>query len=77
MHQVAVDVEHGGAVGFDVHGVLVPQLVVQGACGHGVGLSGADALGGEIVECTFMAELEFLNGRTKLPTTDVYSLLKF
>lgn len=34
-------------------------------------------LGGDIVECTFMAELEFLHGRSKLPTMDVYSLLKF
>ena len=36
-----------------------------------------NALGGEIVECCFMAELEFLNGRTKLPAGKVYSLLKF
>lgn len=36
-----------------------------------------NALGGEIVECCFMAELEFLNGRTKLPSGKVYSLLKF
>ncbi len=34
-------------------------------------------LGGDIVECTFMAELEFLHGRSKLPTEKVYSLLKF
>lgn len=36
-----------------------------------------NALGGEIVECCFMAELEFLKGRTKLPIDKVYSLLKF
>lgn len=36
-----------------------------------------NALGGEIVECCFMAELEFLKGRTKLPVDKVYSLLKF
>ena len=35
------------------------------------------SLGGDIVECAFMAELEFLGGRTKLPTEKVYSLLKF
>ena len=34
-------------------------------------------LGAEIVECTFMAELEFLNGRRKLPEGKVFSLLKF
>jgi hypothetical protein len=34
VHQVAVDVEHGGAVVLGVDDVLVPELVVQGACGH-------------------------------------------
>ncbi|ACM21675.1 adenine phosphoribosyltransferase [Geotalea daltonii FRC-32] len=36
-----------------------------------------DSMGGELVECCFMAELEFLNGRTKLPVERVFSLLKF
>ena len=36
-----------------------------------------NSMGGEIVECCFMAELEFLNGRKKLPADKVYSLLKF
>ncbi len=36
-----------------------------------------DAMGGELVECCFMAELEFLDGRKKLPPGKVYSLLKF
>lgn len=34
-------------------------------------------LGGDVVECAFMAELEFLDGRKKLPEGKVYSLLKF
>lgn len=33
--------------------------------------------GAEIYECVFMAELEFLDGRSKLPDGKVYSLLKF
>ena len=33
--------------------------------------------GAELYECAFMAELEFLNGRSKLPEGKVYSLLKF
>ncbi len=33
--------------------------------------------GVEIHECAFMAEIEFLNGRVKLPEGKVYSLLKF
>jgi adenine phosphoribosyltransferase len=35
------------------------------------------SMGGEIVECCFMAELDFLNGRTKLPAGKVFSLLNF
>ena len=34
-------------------------------------------LGAEVVECAFMAELEFLKGRKKLPEGKVFSLLKF
>jgi adenine phosphoribosyltransferase len=35
------------------------------------------SMGGEIVECCFMAELGFLNGRSKLPAGKVFSLLNF
>ncbi len=34
-------------------------------------------LGAEIVECAFLTELEFLQGRRKLPAGKVFSLLKF
>ena len=34
-------------------------------------------MGGNIVECCFMAELDFLEGRKKLPENKVYSLLHF
>jgi adenine phosphoribosyltransferase len=34
-------------------------------------------MGGELVECCFMAELEFLHGSSKLPAGKVFSLLKF
>jgi adenine phosphoribosyltransferase len=36
-----------------------------------------DQAGAEVHECAFMAELEFLKGRDKLPDGKVYSLLKF
>jgi len=36
-----------------------------------------EELGAELVECAFMAELEFLQGRGKLPAGKVFSLLKF
>jgi adenine phosphoribosyltransferase len=35
------------------------------------------SMGGELVECCFMAELEFLHGRGRLPVGKVYSLLSF
>ena len=35
------------------------------------------SMGGDIVECCFMAELDFLNGRSKLPEKKVFSLLSF
>ena len=34
-------------------------------------------MGGEIVECAFMVELAFLEGRKRLPEGKVYSLLQF
>lgn len=36
-----------------------------------------NSMAGEIVECCFMTELEFLHGRDKLPAGKVFSLLKF
>ncbi len=35
-----------------------------------------EKMGAEIHECAFMAELEFLNGRSRLPDGKVFSLLK-
>lgn len=36
-----------------------------------------EKMGGEIVECAFLAELGFLNGREKLKPHEVFSLLEF
>ncbi len=36
-----------------------------------------EGLQAEVVECAFMAELEFLHGRARLPEGKVFSLLKF
>ncbi|WP_429886393.1 adenine phosphoribosyltransferase [Geoalkalibacter halelectricus] len=35
------------------------------------------SLGAEVVECAFMTELTFLNGRRRLPADKVFSLLQF
>ena len=36
-----------------------------------------EGLGAEVIECCFMTELTFLNGRDRLPKDKVYSLLQF
>jgi adenine phosphoribosyltransferase len=36
-----------------------------------------EKFGAEVFECAFLAELEFLSGRSKLPDGKVFSLLKF
>lgn len=36
-----------------------------------------ESLGAEIIECCFMTELTFLNGRDRLPREKVFSLLQF
>lgn len=36
-----------------------------------------ESLGAEVVECAFMTELTFLEGRKRLPQGKVYSLLQF
>jgi adenine phosphoribosyltransferase len=36
-----------------------------------------NSLGGDIVECCFMAELDFLHGRDRLPQGKVFSLITF
>jgi adenine phosphoribosyltransferase len=35
------------------------------------------SMGGDIVECCFMAELDFLEGYKRLPEGKVFSLLHF
>ncbi len=36
-----------------------------------------EKMGGKIIECAFVVELEFLNGRKKLENKEVFSLLKY
>jgi len=34
-------------------------------------------MGGKVIECAFVVELEFLKGREKLKDVEVFSLLKY
>ncbi len=56
--------------------VVADDLLATGGTVSTV-VSLVEQLGAEVVECVFLAELEFLKGRDRLPTTKVFSLLQF
>lgn len=56
--------------------LLADDLLATGGTAAAV-VDMVNELQGEIVECCFMAELGFLDGRSKLPQGKVYSLLQF
>lgn len=57
--------------------ILIADDVLATGGTMGAVVDMVQSLGGNIYECCFMAELEFLNGRSKLPEGKVFSLLKF
>ncbi len=57
--------------------ILIADDVLATGGTMGAVVEMVQSLGGNIYECCFMAELEFLNGRSRLPEGKVYSLLKF
>lgn len=56
--------------------VIADDLLATGGTVEAV-VDLVQGLGAEIVECAFMAELEFLNGRKRLPDGKTFSLMKF
>jgi len=56
--------------------VIADDLLATGGTVEAV-VDLVQGLGAEIVECAFMAELEFLQGRNRLPAEKVFSLLQF
>ena len=83
-HRVTYDLEYGSDV-LEIHEdafkkgdrvVIADDLLATGGTMAAV-IQLLDRAGAELYECAFMAELEFLNGRSKLPEGKVYSLLKF
>jgi len=56
--------------------IIADDLLATGGTVCSGGQTGEE-LGAEIIECAFMTELEFLHGRSKLPSGKVFSLLKF
>jgi len=83
-HQVTYDLEYGSDV-LEIHEdafkkgdrvIIADDLLATGGTMAAV-IQLLDRVGAELVECAFLAELEFLNGRSKLPDGKVFSLLKF
>lgn len=56
--------------------IIADDLLATGGTVSAV-LELVEELGAEVIECTFMAELEFLHGRDRLPAGKVFSLMKF
>jgi adenine phosphoribosyltransferase len=57
--------------------ILIADDVLATGGTMGAVVDMVQSLGGNLYECCFMAELEFLHGRKKLPEGKVFSLLKF
>jgi adenine phosphoribosyltransferase len=67
---------HEDAFKTDDRVIIADDLLATGGTMAAV-VALVEKFGAEIHECAFMAELEFLDGRSKLPEGKVYSLLKF
>lgn len=84
VRQVTYDLEYGTDT-LEIHEdafqpgervIIADDLLATGGTVSAV-VTLVEALGAEIVECAFMAELDFLEGRKKLPAGKVFSLLNF
>jgi len=67
---------HRDAIGKGERVIIADDLLATGGTVSAV-VDMVHSLGGELHECCFMAELEFLDGKRKLPEGKVFSLLKF
>lgn len=56
--------------------VVMDDLLATGGTA-GAACELVEQLGGEVVECAFVVELGFLNGRSKLKNRDIYSLVTY
>lgn len=84
VRQVTYDLEYGTDT-LEIHEdafnegdkvIIADDLLATGGTVSAV-VKLVEDLGAEIIECAFMAELEFLGGRKKLPEGKVFSLLYF
>ena len=83
-HSISYDLEYGTDT-LEIHQdaiepgqrvLIADDLLATGGTVKAV-LDLIKQMGGEVVECAFLAELTFLEGRKKIGDTDVFSLLQF
>ena len=84
VRQITYDLEYGTDT-LEIHEdafnkgdrvIIADDLLATGGTVSAV-VNLVEGLGADLVECAFMAELDFLEGRKKLPEGKVYSLLNF
>jgi len=84
VRQITYDLEYGSDT-LEIHQdafkkgdkvIIADDLLATGGTVSAV-VKLVEELGAEVVECAFMAELDFLEGRKRLPEGKVYSLLNF
>lgn len=83
-HEASYDLEYGSntvaihvdAIGPGSRVLLVDDLLATGGTA-GAAVALLQKLGAQIVEATFLIELSFLNGRSKLAGTPVRSLIQY
>ena len=67
---------HTDAIGKGQRVLIVDDLLATGGTA-GAACELVKKLGGEIVECAFIVELSFLNGREKIEGVPVYSMISY
>ncbi len=67
---------HSDSIGTGDHILIHDDVLATGGTAKAT-CEMVEALGGKVVQCNFLLELGFLNGRTKLKDYDVMSLIDF
>jgi adenine phosphoribosyltransferase len=67
---------HRDAFGHPCRVLILDDLLATGGTA-GAAVELVQRLQGEVVECAFVIELEFLNGKERLKPSSIYSLIQY